>query len=63
MNLIQIFLEYEHVAFENNQEFFVANVTDIKGGDFGSQRIAGIRAYDQMKSAIVEQLEKKLFNL
>ena len=48
---------------ENNQEFFVANVTDIKGGDFGSQRIAGIRAYDQMKSAIVKELEKKLFNL
>ena len=41
----------------------MANLTDIKGGDFGSQRIAGIRAYDQMKSAIVKELEKKLFNL
>ena len=48
---------------ENNQEFFMANIADIKGGDFGSFRTAGIRAYDQMKSKILQELQKNLLNL
>jgi len=51
------------VDAENNQEFFMANVADIKGGDFGSFRTAGIRAYDQMKSKILHELQKNLLNL
>ena len=48
------------VDSENNQEFFVTNLTDVKGGDFGSQRTAGIRAYDQLKKSIVQELRKNL---
>ena len=48
------------VDSENNQEFFVTNLKDVKGGDFGSQRTAGIRAYDQMKKSIVQELRKNL---
>ena len=51
------------VDAENNQEFFMANVADIKGGDFGSFRTAGIRAYDQMKSKILHEFQKNLLNL
>ena len=48
---------------ENDQEFFVSNLADVKGGDFGSQRIAGIRAYDQMKNAIIQELRKNLLDI
>ena len=51
------------VDAENNQEFFVVNLADIKGGDFSSFRTAGIRAYDQMKSKILHELQKNLLNL
>ena len=51
------------VDAENNQEFFVVNLADIKGGDFGSFKTAGIRAYDQMKGKIVQELKTKLLNL
>ena len=51
------------VDAENNQEFFVVNLADIKGGDFSSFRTAGIRAYDQMKIKILHELQKNLLNL
>ncbi len=47
----------------NDQEFFVTNITDVKGGDFGSQRIAGIRAYDQMKKSIVQELRENFLDI
>ena len=48
------------VDSENDQEFFVTNLSDVKGGDFGSQRTAGIRAYDQMKKSIAQELRENL---
>ena len=48
------------VDSNNDQEFFVSNLTDVKGGDFGSQRTAGIRAYDQMKKTIIQELRENL---
>ena len=48
---------------ENNQEFFVSNLSDVKGGDFGSQRTAGIRAYDKMKKSIVQELRENLLGI
>ena len=51
------------VDAENDQEFFVSNIADIKGGDFGSQRTAGLRAYDQMKNTIIQELRKNLLGL
>ena len=51
------------VDSENNQEFFVSNLSDVKGGDFGSQRTAGIRAYDQMKKSIVQELRENLLGI
>ena len=51
------------VDIENDQEFFVSNLSDVKGGDFGSQRTAGIRAYDQMKKPIVQELRENLLGI
>ena len=51
------------VDSKNDQEFFVNNLSDVKGGDFGSQRTAGIRAYDQMKKSIVQELRKNLLDM
>ena len=51
------------VDFENDREFFVSTLSDVKGGDFGSQRTAGIRAYDQMKVEIIQELQEILFGV
>ena len=51
------------VDSKNDQEFFVSNLSDVKGGDFGSQRTAGIRAYDQMKKSIVQELSENLLDI
>ena len=51
------------VDSENDQEFFVSNLSDVKGGDFGSQRTAGIRAYDQMKKSVVQELLENLLGI
>ena len=40
-----------------NKEFFSAKVSNIKGGDFGSQQTAGIRAYDAMVEQLMSQLD------
>ena len=47
-------------AIDDN-EFFNTSISNIKGGDFGSQRTAGIRAYDKMKPEIVRKLQDSLF--
>ena len=47
----------------NDHEFFSVNLSNIKGGDFGSQRTAGIRAYDQMKVEIIQELQQSLFGV
>ena len=41
----------------------MSNLVDVKGGDFGSQRIAGIRAYDQMKNDIIQELRENLLDV
>ena len=51
------------VDSENDQEFFVTNLSDVKGGDFGSQITAGIRAYDQMKKSIAQELRENLLGM
>ena len=48
---------------ENDQEFFVSNLSDVKGGDFDSKRTAGIRAYDQMKKSIAQELRENLLGM
>ena len=59
------FFSYGNVSISfvdavNDHEFFNANLSNIKGGDFGSQRTAGIRAYDQMKLEIVQEIQESL---
>ncbi len=51
------------VDSESDQEFFVSNLSDVKGGDFGSHRTAGIRAYDQMKKTIIQELRENLLGM
>ena len=45
----------------NDKEFFSTQVSNIKGGDFDSREIAGLRSYDKMIKEIMPQLEKSLF--
>ena len=46
----------------NDKEFFSTQVSNIKGGDFDSREIAGLRSYDKMIKEIIPQLEKSLFS-
>ena len=46
----------------NDKEFFSTQVSNIKGGDFDSREIAGLRSYDKMMKEIMPQLEKYLFS-
>ena len=48
---------------KSNEEFFNIRISNIKGGDFGSQRAAGLRAYDKMVVKLIEDLEKRLFDV
>ncbi len=50
------------VDYNTNEEFFSANVSDIKGGDFSSQKIAGIRAYDEMVKQLKSKIESSFSN-
>ena len=45
----------------DDKEFFSTQVSNIKGGDFDSREIAGLRSYDKMIKEIMSQLEKSLF--
>ena len=46
----------------NDKEFFATQVSNIKGGDFDSREIAGLRSYDKMMMEIMPQLEDYLFS-
>ena len=46
----------------NDKEFFSTQVSNIKGGDFDSREIAGLRSYDKMVIEIMPQLEEYLFS-
>ena len=46
----------------NGEEFFSTQVSNIKGGDFASREIAGLRSYDKMMKEILSQLEKFLIS-
>jgi len=46
----------------NDKEFFSTQVSNIKGGDFDSREIAGLRSYDKMMMEIMPQLEDYLFS-
>ena len=53
------------IKFEDaktNEVFFTASISDIKGADFGSQQIAGIRSYEKMAISLVSELEKESIN-
>ena len=41
-----------------DKEFFNINLTDVKGADFDSQEIAGVRAYDEMVKQLNAELDK-----
>ena len=41
-----------------DKEFFNINLTDVKGADFDSQEIAGVRAYDEMVQQLNAELDK-----
>ena len=41
-----------------DKEFFNINFTDVKGADFDSQEIAGVRAYDEMVQQLNAELDK-----
>ena len=46
----------------NDKEFFSTQVSNIKGGDFDSREIAGLRSYDKMVKEILSQLDKFLIS-
>ena len=48
---------------QTGEEFLATHVSNIKGGDFGSQSTAGIRAYEKMVKQIILELENQLLNL
>ena len=51
------------VLFENvfsGERFFNSNISNVKGADFNSQEIAGIRSYEKLSKKLVEQLEREI---
>ena len=54
--------EITFVEISNDKEFFSTQVSNIKGGDFDSRDIAGLRSYDKMVKEILSQLEKFLIS-
>ena len=51
------------VIFENvfsGERFFNSNISDVKGADFNSQEIAGVRSYDKLSKKLIEQLEREI---
>ena len=47
---------------KTDEEFFSSHISNVKGGDFGSQQTAGIRAYEIMAKQIVKELDEQLLN-
>ena len=50
------------IEHSNDKEFFSTQVSNIKGGDFDSREIAGLRSYDKMIKEIMPQFEKSIFS-
>ncbi len=53
------------VSFQDaktNEEFLNFIIDDIKGADFGSQRIAGIRAYEKMEVELLNKFQKTIYD-
>ena len=44
---------------KTNEEFFTYVISDVKGADFGSQMVAGIRSYEKMEVELLNGLEKE----
>ena len=44
---------------KTNEEFFTYVISDVKGADFGSQMVAGIRSYEKMEVELLNRLEKE----
>ena len=44
---------------KTNEEFFTYVISDIKGADFGSQMVAGIRSYEKMEVELLNGLERE----
>ena len=42
--------------------FFTHSLSDVKGGDFDSQSVAGIRAYEKMETMVLSELKSALHN-
>ena len=47
---------------KTDEEFFSSHISNVKGGDFGSQQTAGIRTYEIMAKQIVKELDEQLLN-
>ena len=52
------FVENVKKEISTDKEFFNINFTDVKGADFDSQEIAGVRAYDEMVQQLNAELDK-----
>jgi hypothetical protein len=44
----------------SGERFFNSNISNVKGADFNSQEIAGIRSYEKLSKKLVEQLEREI---
>ena len=44
---------------KTNEEFFTYVISDVKGADFGSQMVAGIRSYEKMEVELLSRLEEE----
>ena len=42
--------------------FFTHSLPDVKGGDFDSQSVAGIRAYEKMGKMVLSELKLAIHN-
>ena len=47
---------------KTNEEFFNFVISDIKGADFSSQKVAGIRSYEKMETELISRLETEFSN-
>ncbi len=47
---------------KTNEEFFNFVISDIKGADFSSQKVAGIRSYEKMETELISRLETEFRN-
>ena len=53
------------VIFENifsGERFFNFNISNVKGADFNSQEIAGVRSFEKLSKKLIEQLEREILS-